>query len=191
MQRKRCSERGRFGVMAFLAVLDLPRDERAAALGEVEDLALQRLPVRGAVGALDRRQRGRLRLVIALEVGKRMRFPAVRYSLDRRGREGAQVVEQPARAAVVGCVAVSVAVHAADSDTIDRHACGTVFGHGSRRRPARGHGRARDRRVERHRRGDRRFARGPGCQGRARRTPDRSAGGPGGATPRATAQEWR
>ena len=50
VQRQRRSERSSFGVMALLAVLHLPGDERAAALGEVEDLALQRLPVRSAGG---------------------------------------------------------------------------------------------------------------------------------------------
>jgi len=101
MERERCSEGRGLGMVALLAVFDLPRDERAATLGQVEDLALERLPVAGEMRRLNRCESSRLGSVVVLEIGEPMQFPPVRHALDGRWREGAQVLEEPPRAPFV------------------------------------------------------------------------------------------
>ena len=82
LERERRSQRGGLGVVAVLAVLDLPRHERGAPLGEVEDLTVQRLPFGGAVRLFDRRECRGLRRAISVEMGEPVHVPPVCGALD-------------------------------------------------------------------------------------------------------------
>src|SRR3989442_6731479 len=96
------AERRALRAVADVAVLVLPRDERAAAaLGQLEERAAISVPALAEVSGLDRLERGALRLVILVEAGALVTLPAPPAALDPADRERADVGDEPLEGGLV------------------------------------------------------------------------------------------
>jgi hypothetical protein len=76
-------------------MLGLPGDERAAALGQVEDGSPVLIPVRSATGSLDGFDRRALRGVKAIQIRSRVLIPTPSGTLYARRRKRPKIGDEP------------------------------------------------------------------------------------------------
>src|SRR5205823_847109 len=66
---QRGAEQGALGLVSDIAVLDLPRNQRGAAFGEIQDPLLGVIPCLDAIGLLEHAKRGSLGVTKTLHGG--------------------------------------------------------------------------------------------------------------------------
>src|SRR2546423_15150400 len=93
------AEQGALGLVTDVAVLDLPRNQRGAAFGQIQDPLLGVIPWLGAVGLLEHAERGSLGVAKTLHGGRILvPVPTPGRALDAGGRQDAGRRPQALRA---------------------------------------------------------------------------------------------